>query len=296
MQMEQPNNLPNLPGMFFRSLFTVARKDEAVEAASEIAGVYRAVAFSEEQLQRYHQAFGGFISEVPLTLVYCLAQRVHLAQMLSEDFPWPAPGLVHVSNSIEQHLPVNVSQGFVMQATVKLPARGPKVSPRRLRPVFKVEFWQDDQLIITCTSQYQVMPKQNGKPTKKREKKVTAQPGEDWQAIDTWHLDAASGRQYARLSGDFNPIHLHPLVSRWFGFNKPIIHGMYMAGRAQAEIERAAGKAIKRIDVTFKRPVPLPASISLWQKMDTENLEQGYYQVCGNTDNLQRLEGRFQFD
>ncbi|CAB0151718.1 hypothetical protein PSI9734_02086 [Pseudidiomarina piscicola] len=290
--MSHPSALPKLPGMFFRSLFTVARNDQAEAAATTVDNDYKAPALTQAQVGRYKDAFGGFVSDVPLTLMYCLAQRVHLAQMLDEAFPWPAPGLVHVSNELELHAPIALGQEFLIRAQIKLPARGPKVSPRRLRPLFTVEFWQQDTKVVTCVSQYQVMPKQATKPNKSRDSKVGNALGEDWQQLQLWQLEAPAGRAYARLSGDFNPIHLHPLVSRWFGFEKPIIHGMYMAGRAQAELERAYQKPVQRIDVSFKRPVPLPAAITLWQKPAADN-SSGHYQICGAEDHLQRLEGSF---
>ena len=51
------------------------------------------------------------------------------------------------------------------------------------------------------------------------------------------------------------------------------------------------GKAVQRIDVTFKRPVPLPATITLWQTANADT--EGKYQVCGAEDLLQRLEGSY---
>ncbi|RUO63563.1 MaoC family dehydratase [Pseudidiomarina insulisalsae] len=288
--MEHSVPLPKLPGMFFRSLFTVARNDQAEAAACELRDEFTAPGLTQTQVARYKNAFDGFVSEVPLTLMYCLAQRVHLAQMLGDEFPWPAPGLVHVRNELEQHAPIQLEQRFHIKASIQLPARGPKVSPRRLRPLFTVEFYQDEDKVVTCTSEYQVMPKSSGKATTSREKKQGQAPANDWQEIGQWSLTTASGRDYARLSGDFNPIHLHPLLSRWFGFEQPIIHGMYMAGRAQAEIESRYQRPVARIDVTFKRPVPLPATIGLWQQGDEHC---GSYQVCGAEDFLQRLEGSY---
>lgn len=291
MGFEQPVTLPNLPGMFFRSLFTVARNDQAEAEAQTLRAEFTAPAFSVTQLTRYQQAFDGFVSEVPLTLMYCLAQRVHLAQMLGEEFPWPAPGLVHVSNSLEQHHTIQPSEGFHIKAVIKLPARGPNVSPRRLRPKFTVEFWQQGQHVVTCVSEYQVMPKQSERPRKSRERKIVDAPCDSWQKINVWSLGCKVARDYARLSGDFNPIHLHPLLSRWFGFEQPIIHGMYMSARALAEIERHAQRPVHKLDVTFKRPVPLPAQVTLWHQLHEDG--SGSYQICGTTDYLQRLEGTF---
>lgn len=293
MQTERPTVLPTLPGLFFRSLFTVARNGEHRASASEIRSTFKSAGLSSEQLQRFCAAFGGFVSEVPLTVIYCLAQRVHLAQMLDEQFPWPAPGLVHVSNSLQQYAAINATEGFIMQAIIKLPEYHPSSSVRRLRPLFEVDFWQGNQHVASCISEYQVRPK-NSPPraSKAREQKLPSNLGEQWQRLSRWALNGATGRQYARLSGDFNPIHLHPLLSRWFGFDQPIIHGMYMVARAQAEIERHSGRAMQRLDVEFKRPVVLPAALLLWHQADLDG-NQGDYQICGADDQLQRLEGRF---
>ena len=35
------------------------------------------------------------------------------------------------------------------------------------------------------------------------------------------------GRLYAAISGDRNPIHLHPLAAKAFGFRTTIVHGMW---------------------------------------------------------------------
>jgi hypothetical protein len=58
-----------------------------------------------------------------------------------------------------------------------------------------------------------------------------------------------TGRLYARLSGDYNPIHLWPWSARLLGFKRPIIHGMHTVGRAVAEIEieNATARVARRI-------------------------------------------------
>lgn len=295
MQPELATGLPKLPTMFFRSLFTVARKDHQTADSQEMLRHFTAPAFSGEYLHRFHAAFGDFVEEVPLPVLYCLAQRAHLAQMLEPEFPWPAPGLVHVSNELEQLCAIDPQRGFVLHAKVILPARGPKVSARRLRPVFAVDFFQGDVKVAHCRSEYQVMPKTRNKPSKAREKKVYDSPSEDWESFKSWRISMNTARNYARLSGDFNPIHLHPLLSRLFGFQQPIIHGMYMVARAQAELERRAQRGINSIHVEFKRPVPLPARIQLWQHTGLDKTNSGAYQICGAEDNLLRLEGSFSF-
>lgn len=52
------------------------------------------------------------------------------------------------------------------------------------------------------------------------------QPVEAPDATQEWSLASDLGRRYARVSGDINPIHLHALSARAFGFRRAIAHGM----------------------------------------------------------------------
>ncbi|MEM6797233.1 MAG: MaoC/PaaZ C-terminal domain-containing protein, partial [Acidobacteriota bacterium] len=72
---------------------------------------------------------------------------------------------------------------------------------------------------------------------------------------------AATGRRYARVSGDFNPIHLWPATSKPLGFRRPIAHGMNLVSRAYAGLEAAASAGPHRLEVRFKTPAPLPGEV-----------------------------------
>jgi len=67
------------------------------------------------------------------------------------------------------------------------------------------------------------------------------------------------GRQYARVSGDFNPIHIADLAARFFGFKRAIAHGMWTLARCAAEIGETAFSQPCALDVAFKRPISFRA-------------------------------------
>ncbi|MGM0482005.1 MAG: MaoC family dehydratase [Pseudomonadota bacterium] len=285
------HQLPALPTMLAKSLLTLNRVDNQRAEKDELQHQFVTEAVSAKKLAAYQATFGGFVSDMPLAFFYSLAQRVHLAQMLDNQFPWPAPGLVHVSNTLRQHAAIDPTQGFRLDAVVKLPARGPDVSPRRLRPQFIVTFYQQDQQVVTCESTYQVMKGQQGDGGRKKVALKPFTPAPDWLHQCHWQLGSGMGRRYARISGDFNPIHLHSFCSRWFGFKKPIIHGMYMMARAQAEIERTVGQSANYIEVNFKRPVILPARVQLWVCKEEG---QHRYEVRSADHRQVQLDGKIQ--
>lgn len=88
-------------------------------------------------------------------------------------------------------------------------------------------------------------------------------PGEDVRkplpAVAEWRLAEDVGRRYAAASGDRNPIHLHPLTARLFGFPRAIAHGMWTLARCLA----AHGTPDScRVVAAFKAPVLLPGTVT----------------------------------
>ncbi|MCL5051101.1 MAG: acyl dehydratase [Firmicutes bacterium] len=248
--------LPALPGMLIRAVPTmVSRKRVLQDEPQDLQFSFQLEAFERNHIDKYHAMFPGMVSAIPLTYFYLAAQRAHLAAMLDPNFPWPILGMVHVANKMQQHAPVNESKGFRLTVTIEMPERA--ATKKRVRPLYRVEFYQGETLVVECLSTYQVG---GGEPPARGRRREM--PAPDLNGfIDTglWQLNSELGRQYATLSGDFNPIHLHPWLSRWFGFSRPIIHGMYSVARAQAKLEQELQQAVTVMDVVFRRPLILPA-------------------------------------
>ncbi|SCK56095.1 MaoC like domain-containing protein [Streptomyces sp. WMMB 714] len=79
---------------------------------------------------------------------------------------------------------------------------------------------------------------------------------------DHWRLPSALGRRYASASGDRNPIHLHPLTAKLFGFPRHIAHGMWTFARALAATGAAEGGEQLSVRAEFKAPVLLPSTVA----------------------------------
>lgn len=259
--------LPDLPGMLFRALSTVTRKGLVSDELKALTSQYTASPINIEHLAAYKKQLPGFISKVPLTYFYLLAQRAHLALMLDEGFPWPILGMVHVANRMEYFAKVDLSLPFILEVEIKFP---PRASTRkRVRPLYLVDFYQNDTLIVRCSSAYQVGG--GSKSAERRSQQAAALDLTGWLESAAWSLPSDLGRSYAKLSGDYNPIHLHRWLSRWFGFSRPIIHGMYSVARAQASLEVTLNQEIQLLDVGFRRPVVLPTELKCLYKPE-ENL------------------------
>ncbi|MFH1132130.1 MAG: MaoC/PaaZ C-terminal domain-containing protein [Pseudomonadota bacterium] len=107
----------------------------------------------------------------------------------------------------------------------------------------------------------------------------------DWQEIRNLRFGADLGRRYGLLTGDLNPIHLHPITSRLFGFERPIVHGFCLKAMvAHALIRQNGGdpKGFQRLKVRFRAPVALPS--------------EGVCETCGNRFRVVGEDGRLLAD
>jgi hypothetical protein len=83
---------------------------------------------------------------------------------------------------------------------------------------------------------------------------------EDLPATATWRLRGDLGRRYGSVSGDLNPIHVHSLSARLFGFPSAIAHGMWTKARCLAAVGTELPLAYT-VEVAFRKPILLPATV-----------------------------------
>jgi len=118
----------------------------------------------------------------------------------------------------------------------------------------------EGEVVWESTSTYLVRGKRNADVTW-----LGPTPGRDLIEVDpsgpVFPLKADLGRRYAKVAGDYNPIHLYPLTAKALGFRRQIAHGMWTKARCIAALENRLPGAV-RVDVAFKKPVFLPSSVA----------------------------------
>jgi hypothetical protein len=192
--MATPLPPPSLIGMA-RALFKRARPGAAAPFSTE----YLLDGIAPAHLERYNQLFGFAPGSLPVSYYYLLAQRAHLPTLLEPAFPFRVAGLVHASNEIVEHRrPGDAPMRLVTTVQVEAPrANGAVYCTLVTRAV------DAGTPLFTCTSSYLAVRGTGRGGSGSAE----APP---WPALGAWQLDGASGRRYAAVSGDWNPIHLWP--------------------------------------------------------------------------------------
>lgn len=194
-------------------------------------------------------------STLPATYPHILAFPLHLALMTDGSFPFPAIGLVHIENQIVQHRPVSDSERLSLRVhatPVEPHPRGRQFSIRTEASVGGEVVWEEVSTNL----------KRGGGSGKRPPRERDA---ESLPATASWRLEGDLGRRYASVSGDMNPIHMHPLSARLFGFPSAIAHGMWTKARCLAALASRLPEAFT-VSVAFRRPILLPSTVEFGEE------------------------------
>lgn len=205
-------------------------------------------------LEAYRELCGFEPDErLPITYPHVLAGSIHLALLTSERFPLKVLGLVHLRSRIEARRAIGQLEPIDLRCRVD----GHRETDRGQEFDLLTEARAGGQVAWTETST--LLARRPGSRPTRPPPGPLAPPG---ARAAEWILGADLGRRYARVSGDYNPIHLSGATARLFGFRRAIAHGMWTLARAAAELQpRVAGGATV-LDVAFKLPVLLPGRVS----------------------------------
>lgn len=129
--------------------------------------------------------------------------------------------------------------------------------------------------IMDITNQYQVLNPQrhNVKVAPDRNNSTIPVDYFDetiWEPFLTWDFPIDTGRRYAALNGDVNPIHIFPITAKLFGHKSCIAHGMFnvcklvneprLFADSSSSLKEggAAGACTTTVTARFTRPTMLP--------------------------------------
>lgn len=105
------------------------------------------------------------------------------------------------------------------------------------------------------------------KPTQHAKKAPVRVPA-DAREIDRVALEARAGLDFAKLTGDFNPIHWIAPYARAAGFRGAILHGFGTFARAFEAVARQLpdgdAYALGSIQARFTKPLVLPARVGVY--------------------------------
>jgi hypothetical protein len=209
------------------------------------------VEIDREHLTAYDRVCGFRLrDELPATYPHVLAFPLAIDLMAGSSFPFSPLGLVHVANRIEHLRPIHASE----RLDLRVRAADLAGHDRGTQFDMVAEATTGGEVVWRGRSTY-LHRERNVRSGDRRDDAL------DWPTSAVWTVPGDTGRRYARVSGDANPIHLHPLTARAFGQPGAIAHGMWTKARCLAALEGSLPEAVT-VDVRFKLPLRIPGKVA----------------------------------
>ncbi|MFP8902920.1 MaoC family dehydratase [Streptomyces atacamensis] len=264
--LEMPS-APGTAGLYLRAVLPKSGGGRGVPVPARRL-VLRDVAADPGRLRRYAGICGfADTSRLPVTYPHLVAFPLAMSLMTRRDFPLPLLGLVHIANRIDRHRPVEAGERLTYRVWAG------DLRPHPKGTAFDVTAEADDGARTVWRSVSTYLRRGRGAagagPRTGARLGGTASGGALPDGAgdlggpvleERWEVPGSAGRAYAAVSGDRNPIHLHPLTARLFGFPRAIAHGMWTKARCLAALEERLPDAC-RVEVSFRAPVPLPSAV-----------------------------------
>ncbi|RJN31323.1 MaoC family dehydratase [Nesterenkonia natronophila] len=265
--------LPKLKHLYQKAVLSAARAKlspgGSLKALPERPVLAEHPGLTEDQAEQYRRLVAGESFDgshrrsLPSVMLHIAGFPVQMALMSRDDFPLPLMGMVHLSNEVNHHQSVHAGTPLQILARAENFAshrRGTQVD-------IVLEFYPKGLDVKTAGPQDQLYTSRSrylGLGTYLYSKTEAAtQVRQEFtppSKTGVWTLGADAGRQYAAVSGDYNPIHLSTLTGKALGQKGAIVHGMYLAARMlEGREPESAGHSWK---ISFDAPVGLPGKVA----------------------------------
>ena len=278
-------------GLLKAAMYSPQRLDSDVPVLPENI-VRKEIRINTVHCERYNKAVNwklGIASVIHPNYLQVLTLPMQLEMMINEPFPFKPMGLVHLANHIEVNYLPEQNAKLLLQTSFN------GLTWHKNGWVFALlsEGFVNGQLAISATSYYlsrkrhaqtnkntdetsNVNTDEANSKTKVAQKNVSNMPiiNEVLPPFDIscdMNFPLGIGRQYARVSGDFNPIHLTRWTAKLMGFKQAIAHGMYskalcISDVLKKEMENRKGALAQtpmQFSTQFIQPIYLPTSCEL---------------------------------
>ncbi|MFH2060197.1 MAG: MaoC/PaaZ C-terminal domain-containing protein [Pseudomonadota bacterium] len=206
----------------------------------------------------------------------------------SEYFPINPLGLIHIFQSIELKRTICIDEPLDLSCTLSDMTQ----TPKGIESKFNLQINVKGELVWQGVSVFLSKNRAIEKKTKKKQDPVVLKKNQ------TIFVPSGTGRKYAAVSGDYNPLHLYSFLAKCFGFKRAIAHGMWSMARVIASLDKEFGlcHGPSYVETFFKRPVFMPATLTLGyeQKIQPKNEQMLVnFELRDDQNDMPHLKGYF---
>ena len=272
------NREPSLADLYIKA----ATRRKITGTTLPDAGLRSEVDVDPGRLAAYRKVCGFADNALlPPTYPHVLAFALQMQLLTAKEFPFPLLGLIHLSNRIRVLRPM----GGVSR--VRVSVRVQNLQPHAKGATFDLVTTLDDQLGALWEAESRMLCR--GVKLEGEAAEHVLAPLLPMTQVAQWKAPADIGRQYAKVSGDYNPIHLSAVSAKLFGFPTAIAHGLWNKARTLAALADHLPTANVDIAVQSQKPVRLPSEVTL---IASAAGSSGDFQLMGAGD-LEHMVGHW---
>ncbi|MCF6248508.1 MAG: hypothetical protein L3J69_14275 [Desulfobacula sp.] len=258
---------PSMAGVFLKAFFiapfrsNIIKENQVVKKTQIVLNQYKP---DQDQIASYCKVCGfeqKQIKTIPISFLQTLFIGILGKFITSSFFPFNPLGLIQIFQSFELKRKVLMDEVLDLSCTLDCI----KKTSKGFETDFILQVRSGEQIVWQGISRYLSRKKTITENKKRQDKK------EDvfLNIQETIEIPADTGRKYARVSGDFNPHHLYPVLAGLFGFKTAIAHGMWSLARVIASLDKKFDlQDGAHVEAAFKLPVFMPATTTLGFESD----------------------------
>ena len=202
-------------------------------------------------------------TELPVTFPHVLSMPLHLKIFALSAFPLRPMGLIHLSNTIES--PGTLAAGT--RVDVAVAARNYQRTDAGITFDMDTDVSRGGQTLWKETCVFLARWPDSMARASARMTRPPKAP-KDSTVLVEFDVTRETAWAYARVSADFNPIHLSDRAARFFGLRGLIGHGMWSLARTLAQAPAAVIPGGAVIGTQFLSPVQLPGRVAIKEWSD----------------------------
>lgn len=241
----------------------------------KIKASWQGIKADPQALAHYHQVLnleqGAYL---PLLYPHVLAGGMHMQMLTHKRFPIGLLGAVHLKNRIKQIRPIKHNEEMNIHSEMG----DWRVTDKGLEFDFSTQVVINSQVIWTETSTYFKRGKFGKRQTSESLDTFELETISQSELSTSWLIPKDRGKVYAKISGDYNPIHISKTLAKLFGLKRDIAHGFGILAQALASNDVEAfnqSKTSIELDTVFKGPLFLEeeASVRLSSEKQTSECQ-----------------------
>ncbi|TNE45345.1 MAG: hypothetical protein EP343_27415 [Deltaproteobacteria bacterium] len=244
---------PSFSKAYRRVLFSRRRGMKPGDELPAITATWKGAHLDAENLQAYRDVC-QITSEpgLPIHYPHVLISPLHITMLTEPEYPLPLLGAVHLRNHAIRYRTIEDNETLDLTATIaghRFCKQGIETDVDSWATVGDEVVWRERTTFLT---------RKKGLPDDPASSLADVFPWPDEEAGEehlAFNIGAKTGKRYAKISGDYNPIHISKWMAKMFGFKRDIAHGMWGVARATADLPELATDGPVRLDVMFKGPL-----------------------------------------